>query len=466
MNKRQFKIVAVVMTVAIMALAMMQGLWLTRLYRQSVDRYADQIRAAVTTALYRSRLDSRSVYSVMRASASVADSLVITRMQGSGADTVQSININLGRDDGSINMVVLNFGDVPFEKIDSLLRDELSVRGVGNYDLEIGLGSEDRYFNHTDDSVAGRSSLDGRRCLSVSEEFAVAGGRDAGDEKLSVKVRTAHPYRSMLGDMAGIIISSVLIVLLIAALFAYLVRTLFRFKSVERMRLDLTHNITHELKTPISVAYAAGDSLLNFEQMASDPAVRREYVGIMQRELRQLSGMVDRILRMSLEESEAFTLSVEKCDVAEVVAEAVRDHDFVTTKSVSIATEIEEGLTVQADRFHLVNALGNLVDNAVKYSGDEVHITVRAVADGGNVVFEVGDDGIGMERGEADRVFDKFYRIPTGDLHAVRGFGLGLYYVRTVAERHGGSVRAESAGRGCGSKFFIILPRYGRERNG
>lgn len=461
MNKRQFKIVVVVMTVAIMALAQMQGVWLTRLYRQSVDRYADQIRSAVTMALYRSRLDSHSVYS-LRANAPVADSLVIMRMQGSGADTVQSINLNISRGDGAINMVVLNFDNVRFEAIDSLLCDELAVRGIGAYDATVTLGAQQRRFDHAADAATGRSRLDGRPCLTVNEAFAVAGGTDTGEGGLAVQVRTLHPYMSMLGDMAGIIISSVLIVVLIAALFAYLVRTLFRFKSVERMRLDLTHNITHELKTPISVAYAAGDSLLNFEQMASDPAVRREYIGIMQRELRQLSEMVDRILRMSLEESEAFTLSVEECDAEAVVAEAVREHAAAGGKRVEITADVAPGLTLRADRFHLVKALGNLLDNAVKYSGDEVHVAVRAAADGENVVFEVADDGIGMARGEAERVFDKFYRIPSGDLHEVKGFGLGLYYVRTVAERHGGSVRAESAGRGRGSRFYIILPRYGR----
>lgn len=460
MNKRQFKIVAVVMTVAIMTLAQMQGVWLTRLYRQSVERYADQIRTAVTAALYRSRLDSRSVYS-LRSNAPVADSLVIMRMRGIGADTIQSININLSRGGGAINMVVLNFDDVRFDAIDSLLRDELSVRGIREYEATVTFGAQQRRFDHAADAT-GRSRLDGRRCLAVSEDFAVAGG-SAGGDRLTVQVRTEHPYLSMLGDMAGVIVSSVLIVVLIAALFAYLLRTLFRFKSVERMRLDLTHNITHELKTPISVAYAAGDSLLNIEQMASDPAVRREYIGIMQRELRQLSEMVDRILRMSLEESEAFALAIGDCDAAEIVAEAVREHRAAYAgKRVEITADVGADLVLRADRFHLVKALGNLLDNAVKYSGDEVHITVRAAAEGENVVFEVADDGIGMARGEAERVFDKFYRIPAGDLHEVKGFGLGLYYVRTVAERHGGRVRAESAGRGRGSRFYIILPRYGR----
>lgn len=459
MNKRQFKIVAVVMTVAIMTLAQMQGVWLTRLYRQSVERYADQIRTAVTAALYRSRLDSRSVYS-LRSNAPVADSLVIMRMRGIGADTIQSININLSRGGGAINMVVLNFDDVRFDAIDSLLRDELSVRGIREYEATVTFGAQQRRFDHAADAT-GRSRLDGRRSLAVSEDFAVAGG-SAGGDRLTVQVRTEHPYLSMLGDMAGVIVSSVLIVVLIAALFAYMLRTLFRFKSVERMRLDLTHNITHELKTPISVAYAAGDSLLNIEQMASDPAVRREYIGIMQRELRQLSEMVDRILRMSLEESEAFTLSVEECDAEAVVAEAVREHAAAGGKRVEITADVAPGLTLRADRFHLVKALGNLIDNAVKYSDDDVHVAVRAAADGDNAVFEVADDGIGMASGEAERVFDKFYRIPSGDLHEVKGFGLGLYYVRTVAERHGGSVRAESAGRGRGSRFYIILPRYGR----
>lgn len=448
------------MTVAIMTLAQMQGVWLTRLYRQSVERYADQIRTAVTAALYRSRLDSRSVYS-LRSNAPVADSLVIMRMRGIGADTIQSININLSRGGGAINMVVLNFDDVRFDAIDLLLRDELSLCGIREYEATVTFGAQQRRFDHAADAT-GRSRLDGRRCLAVSEDFAVAGG-SAGGDRLTVQVRTEHPYLSMLGDMAGVIVSSVLIVVLIAALFAYLLRTLFRFKSVERMRLDLTHNITHELKTPISVAYAAGDSLLNIEQMASDPAVRREYIGIMQRELRQLSEMVDRILRMSLEESEAFALAIGDCDAAEIVAEAVREHRAAYAgKRVEITADVGADLVLRADRFHLVKALGNLIDNAVKYSDDEVHVAVRAAADGDNAVFEVADDGIGMASGEAERVFDKFYRIPSGDLHEVKGFGLGLYYVRTVAERHGGSVRAESAGRGRGSRFYIILPRYGR----
>ena len=174
MNKREFKIVAVVMTFALMALALMQGLWLTRLYRQSVERYADQIRAAVTTALYRSSLDSRSVYSVTRTSASVADSLVITRIQGTEADTVQSININLGRNGRSIDMLVLDFGGMPFGAVDSLLCGELAVRGVRDYDVEISLGDKTRRFDHAADTVNGLSHLDGRQCLSVIELFDVA----------------------------------------------------------------------------------------------------------------------------------------------------------------------------------------------------------------------------------------------------------------------------------------------------
>lgn len=465
MNKRRFKTVSAVIVVSIVAVTLLQGFQLSRLYRSELQRYSDMITTAITTALYRSKIVRSTRYDMKLAGAG-RDSLTITGRDMITADTLQDIRISMrdGAGNNRVKMYVLNFDRPRSEAVDSLLVEELALNGISDYELYLRWGDDMRRFDHRPAVTAARDGRTGGRIrkLLVERSFDMAG--PAGGDRLSVRVEMPDPRWRMLAGMRGIIVSSALIVVLVASALIYLLRTLFRFKSLERMRMDLTHNITHELKTPISVAYAAGDSLLNFEQMASDPVVRREYIGIMQRELAQLASMVDRILRMSVEQSEEFSLDLSGCDASEVVDEAVDGQRMRTGKSAVFDVDVEPGLTLRADRFHLTKAVGNLLDNAVKYSGREVHVSVRVRAEGGDVVFEVADDGIGMARGETDRVFDKFYRIPTGDVHDVKGYGLGLYYVRTVAERHGGSVRAESAGRGRGSRFIITLPKDGEAR--
>ena len=465
MNKRRFKTVSAVIVVSIIALTMLQGFQLARLYGSEMRRYSDMITTAISTALYRSKA-VRSVHYAMAFAGDSRDSLSITGRDMATADTLQNISISMrdGAGNNRVKMYVLNFDRLRGEAVDSLLVEELAVCGIHDYELYLRWGDDMRRFDHRSAVTAARDGRSGGRIrkMLVERNFDMAG--PGNGDRLSVRVELADPRRRMLAGMSGIIASSALIVVLVASALIYLLRTLFRFKSLERMRMDLTHNITHELKTPIAVACAAGDSLLNFEQMASDPVVRREYIGIMQRELGQLASMVERILRMSVEQSEEFSLDAAECEASEVVAEAVGEQRMRTGKPAVFDVDVGRGLTLRADRFHLTKAIGNLLDNAVKYSGREVHVGVRAYADGGNVVFEVADDGMGMARGETGRIFEKVYRIPTGDLHEVKGYGLGLYYVRTVAERHGGSVRAESAGRGRGSRFIITLPKDGESR--
>lgn len=225
--------------------------------------------------------------------------------------------------------------------------------------------------------------------------------------------------------------------------------------------MDFTHNITHELKTPIAVAYAANDALENFGA-AADEARRTRYLGIIRSQLTALSDMVERILTMSREEREDFTLNRERIVLSELLGDLAGRYRMQAVKPAQITVDIfPEGLAAVADPFHLAHALGNLVDNALKYSRGRVHIRISAVREGGGVVLRVADDGIGIPRAAQAHIFDKFYRVPTGDIHDVKGFGLGLYYVRLIAAKHGGTVSVESS-EGHGTTFTLILPDDGR----
>ena len=279
------------------------------------------------------------------------------------------------------------------------------------------------------------------------------------DDELYFRLRIENPYRQLLGEMAGVVISSLLMLGAVAGALLYLLRTLFRQKTLEEMRRDLTHNITHELKTPIAVANAANDALLDFGA-ADDPRRRRRYLTVIRRQLAALSDMVQRILTMSVEERGEFALVREQTDVGALLCEVVDEYRLKSRKEARFELRIEpDPLLFPLDRFHMRHLAGNLVDNALKYSGERVHICIGARLAGARLRLTVEDDGIGIDRRAREHIFEKFYRVPTGDRQEVRGFGLGLYYARLVAQRHGGTIRVDSA-PGRGTRFTITIPSH------
>ncbi len=261
------------------------------------------------------------------------------------------------------------------------------------------------------------------------------------------------PHAEFRREMSGLILSSVAIVLLMAGLFYYLMRSWFRQKSLEEMRRDLTQNITHELKTPISVALAANDALRNFDA-DSDPVRRARYLDMVRAQLHELHAMVERILHFSVEEHDCYRK--EPIRLCALVEKILRRQE-VGERPVMFQNSVPEELTLSADSFHLQNILQTLIDNSLKYSEREVRIEIAARATASGVEIEVRDNGHGMEAKHLNRIFEKFYRIPTGDVQNVRGFGLGLYYARRVVEGHGGRIRAISK-LGVGTIIQITLP--------
>ena len=222
------------------------------------------------------------------------------------------------------------------------------------------------------------------------------------------------------------------------------------------MKDDFTNNMTHELKTPIAVAYAANDALLNFGTDA-DGTKRTRYLRICQEQLTRLGGLVEQILSLSMERRHSFRLHRTTFPVADILAPLIEQHKLKADKPVRISTRLTPpGLEVNADRTHFSNIVSNLLDNAIKYSAGQAEVEIEARQEGGAFILSVRDKGTGIPKDKLAHVFDKFYRVPTGNLHPVKGYGLGLYYVKTMVERHGGTVEVESE-PGRGSEFIIKL---------
>lgn len=249
---------------------------------------------------------------------------------------------------------------------------------------------------------------------------------------------TTKPVKSIvLRQMAGILATSAIILIVLIASFWYLIHTVARMRTLDEMKSDFTNNMTHELKTPIAVAYAANDALLNFEEQSEKT---RQYLLIGQEQLAKLSEMVEQILNMSLEKRTK-RLNIATLMWRDMIDALVEAQRLKSDKPTDITVDITpSNASVKADRQALSSMVNNLIDNAIKYSGDEAHITISCHND--EIV--VSDQGIGIPHSKLPFVFDKFYRVPQGDRHDVKGYGLGLYYVKQMMTQHGGNVEIES----------------------
>ena len=282
---------------------------------------------------------------------------------------------------------------------------------------------------------------------------------DVDDDSLfALRLTINTPYEKFWGDVKWIILSSVAIVILLAAILIYLIRTMYRQRTLEQMRRDFTHNITHELKTPISVAVAATDAMRNFSADA-DVERRSRYLEMVEQQLTQLSTMVENILTVSVDGREV-RCNYTRFRLLPLLQSTTQAISLGQQKSVEFCIECSDSQEVRADEMHLRQILSTLIDNAIKYSGESVKITLRAYSEADHTVIECSDNGFGISCEHQRHIFEKFYRVPTGEIHHARGYGLGLYYAHKVIRQHGGEISVSSR-IGKGSTFTIKLPTNG-----
>lgn len=261
------------------------------------------------------------------------------------------------------------------------------------------------------------------------------------------------PTSVILTQMKGILISSFLLLLLIICAFIYLLRTILKQKTVEELKTDFTNNMTHELKTPISVSYAAVDALLNFSDPVNEK--QKKYLTIVKDQLIHLTGLVEQILTLAVENRSTFRLRPETISLNELVNSLIEQYKLKASKPVEFTCSIPEDIELVADRTHLYNMLSNLIDNAIKYADKEpCRIEATAWQDDHETTISITDNGPGISEANQRQIFDKFFRVPSGNIHNVKGYGLGLYYVKDMMGKHGGTARVESV-PGKGSTFTL-----------
>lgn len=471
-TKLRFKIIAILISLSLAALLFSQGYWLKGLYDSTWNQINGNIREAMRMADYKElfiRIDSLTELSKHRRVTSeislskdsteeisqggVMESFAVKANKSpfQNNDAAESLkeylNLLTSLEDQiqqAIHIKIDSLKPINYALFDSLLVKELEQQDIlVPYKLEV-IGIKDSL----PETIMAFRSAETLSKKGVQFSYTIS----TQPERYYL-LTLKDPFQLVFKQMAGILISSFLLVVLILGAFVYLLYTILRQKTVEQLKTDFTNNMTHELKTPISVAYAANDVLLNYDNNANEK--QKKYLNIVREQLTQLSGLVEQILTLSVENRNTFRLNKEFIRIADILPTLIEQHKLKSDKPVTITTNIPDTIAVFADRTHFYNILGNLIDNAVKYSGDKpAEISIKAEQLPDEICISVTDNGIGISEANQQQIFEKFYRVPNGNLHNVKGFGLGLYYVKDIMSKHGGTVTVKSR-TGKGTTFTL-----------
>jgi len=248
------------------------------------------------------------------------------------------------------------------------------------------------------------------------------------------------------------------ITIIVILFFGYSATIINKQKRLDEIKNDFINNMTHELKTPISTIGLSSNMLLKTD-LSKDPEKLKRYAGIIHKENKRLEAQVNNVLNLAKLEKEKIALNISSFDLHELIVEAKDTfihNQLEKSGSISLHLEAENHL-INGDIVHITNVIYNLLDNAIKYSSEHPVIEITTKNKDNRVIISVKDNGIGITSENIKSVFDKFYRVPTGNLHNVKGFGLGLHYVKTVIEEHKGTINIESK-INIGSTFTINLP--------
>lgn len=350
---------------------------------------------------------------------------------------------------------IVNVNDViDVNILEAYLKQEFSKKNL-QIDFEYAV-----YDCHTDKMMYGSYVRMQKNTAEQNEEKIISRELPKYD-KFIYYFGISFPQKNsrLLYDMRLWIFSSLMILLLVI-FFAYALYVILAQRRLAEIQKDFVDNMTHEFQTPVSTIRIAADVLLNPE-IIKQPERLQRYAQIIKKEAQRLQKQVESILQANRAEQIGLTLHKEPLNLNELIAETVR-YFRLQLKEKSKEADIyvqntDEKIVIFADESHLTNLIINLLDNAAKYSDKLPKISVRLERSGKQACLQIADNGPGIPRQYRKKIFDKFYRIPTGNLHNVKGFGLGLHYVRNVVKAHGWQISLTCPDEG-GSVFTICMP--------
>jgi two-component system, OmpR family, phosphate regulon sensor histidine kinase PhoR len=339
---------------------------------------------------------------------------------------------------------------IDFRKLDNFIRVEFAHNGI------------DTPYHFTVTNASGRVLY---QCPDYTDEGAdhsykqvlMSNNSPSNTAVLTVNFPSIDRY---IYKSARYVIVSVVFIVILLAVYVYMIRMVLRQRKLSEMKNDFVSNMTHELKTPVASISLASQMLVD-ESVPKTPAMTSHLSSVISDETRRLQRLVDRVLQTSLFENKKMSLKHDDLDLNTMADDVASTFALkIEEKGGSITTDLRaENPVITGDEVHITNVLFNLMENAVKYRREDepLHITVSTENRHDNVVVTIADNGIGIKKENLKKIFEKFYRVHSGNKHDVKGFGLGLAYVRNIVQLHHGHIHAESE-LGKGTRFIIVLP--------
>ncbi len=336
--------------------------------------------------------------------------------------------------------------------IDTLLRTELINRGVFlPFSYEVTTAHNDSLIFSKAMDIKGEKPV---FIMANTYQMPIFSKQVINDPG---KIKIAFPQKNslILSQMAATMATTGGLLFILVFCFGYTIYTILRQKKISEMKTDFINNMTHEFKTPVSTIMIASEALKDVE-VAEDKTRVSKLAHIIYEENVRLGSHIERVLNIARIDKNDFKLDIKPVDVNEMIT-TVLDSMLLKLQKHDVKIDLNlvaEEMVIKADELHFSNVIYNLIDNAIKYSSEQPNISITTLSKGKQAIIKVADKGIGMSNDQQTKIFEQFYRIPTGNLHDVKGFGLGLSYVNTIVKRLNGTISVKSE-KDKGSEFEL-----------
>ncbi len=471
MNKRAIWIIIALMSTATIGLSVLQFIWISRQISLGEQQFEDKVLTTLGEVKQKLEADAIKNLSIIGKKktgslfASESDKIVSQIMKKKSGNTFKPLELNELQSIPYIINPETKLEEINNEKLDDYLRKGLEAKGVQlNFEYGVFSKSSDNFISvngqYVVDIEGGSSEIETAETKSLrNAQYGIDLFDDGETSPGSLKLFFPGFNSFLLSSVWILLLCSLLFTGLIMFCFGYVIYVVFRQKQVSEMKTDFINNMTHEFKTPIATISLASDSILSPSIIESKDKITR-FANIIKQENKRMLNQVEKVLQMARIDKKEFELKITPVNMHEVIQRAVENSNLkVSTRGGQIQTFLSASdQMVEGDQNHIANMINNLLDNAEKYSPEAPQIKIETNSNKLYFEIKISDKGMGMSKEAQRQIFEKFYRVHTGNLHDVKGFGLGLSYVKALMNAHKGTISVQSE-LGKGSTFKLQFPR-------
>jgi two-component system phosphate regulon sensor histidine kinase PhoR len=454
--KKNFTIIFILISVSLIGIIYIQWNWITTMVENKEEELHHKL-VDVTTDVARELIDYKQTV--------LSGSQLLRSPQGFGFRPSEQFRQELMRP----SLISQHFS---YQEMSELLRKAFNYRGLKDTKFEFcifsGEGINASIFSNTNELKSGnyipalKDTIHNLQTIYPLVNNTMELNGPEPFETISVVV---PDYKSVvIKQMRWMIFGVVFFTLVIISAFYVTVRTLLMQKKLSEIKNDFINNMTHEFKTPLATISLAVDAMRN-EKVVQDREKSAYFSGIIKEENKRMNKQVETILQAALIDRQELQLKLQPLHINEVIRRVMDNFKLQLEEiQAKVVLQLEDGYDLaEADEVHFTNLISNLIDNAIKYSREKLMIRVQTHRNGKNMSIRIEDNGIGMTKETQRRIFEKFYRAHTGNVHNVKGFGLGLSYVKSVVDAHNGRIKVES-NVGKGTIFTLEIPMIRQEK--